>query len=151
MPLLAHEKSGDYDAVTDGPPFADLSTRQLRDVSHDTHLDLIYSKSPLHDRPPGSTPESIARYRKAMEQQNRTFAKIEILPNNIGYLKLNSFPDPSICQPAATALGGHLDPAIRGHPESGQRRMHLPFARSSTNTACRSTPQGCHSLAGARP
>ena len=31
--LLAHEKSGDDDAVTDGSTFADLLTRQMTDVS----------------------------------------------------------------------------------------------------------------------
>ncbi len=109
--LLAHEKDGDYDAVTDGRAFADLLTRQLRDVSQDMHLDLIYSQSPLPDRPPVLTPEGRARYRKALEQENCTFEKVEILPHNIGYLKLNSFPDPSICQPAATAAMTSLNHA----------------------------------------
>jgi 16S rRNA G966 N2-methylase RsmD len=27
------------------------------------------------------------------------------------------------------SLSGHLDPAIHGHPESGQRKWGLPFAR----------------------
>ncbi len=113
--LLAHEKNGDYDAVTDGPAFAALLAGQLRDVSHDAHLDLIYSQSPLHEGPPGPTTEGLARYRKAMEQQNCTFDKVEILPHNIGYLKLNSFPDPSVCQPAAgTAMASlsHADAII---------------------------------------
>jgi len=101
--LLAHEKNGDYGRVTDGADFADLLTGQLRDVSHDMHLDVLYSQNLLPDRPPGPTPEGLARYRNAMQQTNCTFEKVEILPHNIGYLKLNSFPDPSICQPTATA------------------------------------------------
>jgi hypothetical protein len=109
--LLAHEKNGDYDAVTAGPTFADLLTRQLRDVSQDTRLDVIYSPNPLPDRPPGPSPERLARYRKAMEQANCTFEKVEILPHDIGYLKLNSFPDPSVCQPAATAAMASLNRA----------------------------------------
>jgi len=38
-----------------------------------------------------------------LEQDNCTFKKVEILPNNIGYLKLNGFPDPSVCQATARA------------------------------------------------
>ena len=38
-----------------------------------------------------------------MEQQNCTFEKIQILPNNVGYLKLNSFPNTSVCRQKAVA------------------------------------------------
>ena len=101
--LLAYEKAGDYDAITDGSAFAALLTKQLRDVSHDLHLDVVYSKAPLPEHPTGPTPEGVARYRAAMEQQNCTFERVEILPHNIGYLKLNSFPDPSLCESTAKA------------------------------------------------
>jgi C-terminal processing protease CtpA/Prc len=107
--LLAHEKGGDYDAVTDGAAFGDLLTRQMRDVSRDRHLVVIYSKAATPDRPPGPTPEGLARYRKAMEQSNCTFEEVEILSHNIGYLKLNSFPDASICRPTATAAMASLN------------------------------------------
>ncbi len=108
--LLAHEKSGDDDAVTDGAAFAALLTRQLRDASHDLHLEVVYSQDPLPDRPPGPTPERMARYRAAMEQQNCTFEKVEmILPHHIGYLKLNSFPDPSTCESRARAAMASLN------------------------------------------
>ena len=38
-----------------------------------------------------------------MERTNCTFEKVEVLPNNIGYVKLNAFPDLSICQSTAAA------------------------------------------------
>jgi C-terminal processing protease CtpA/Prc len=38
-----------------------------------------------------------------MKQLNCTFEKVEILPHKIGYLKLNSFPDPGICGAIAHA------------------------------------------------
>jgi Peptidase family S41/N-terminal domain of Peptidase_S41 in eukaryotic IRBP len=109
--LLAHEKNGDYNAITDGAAFADLLSRQLRDVGHDQRIDVLYSPAPLPDRPPGPTPESLARYRKAMQQQNCTFEKVEILPHNIGYLKLNSFPEPSICGATAASAMASLNHA----------------------------------------
>lgn len=114
--LFAHEKRSDDDAVTDGGAFADLLTKQMRDVSHDRHLELSYSQDPLPasrfdalGRPLGPTPEDQARYRQMMEQGNCTFEKAEILAHNIGYLKLNSFPDPSICRPTAVAAMASLN------------------------------------------
>ena len=109
--LLAHEKSGDDDAATDGTVFADLLTRQIRDASHDMHLDMEYSRDILPEHPPEPTPEGLARYRKAMEEQNCMFRKVEVLPNNIGYLKLDFFPDTSVCRSTATAAMAALNDA----------------------------------------
>jgi Peptidase family S41/N-terminal domain of Peptidase_S41 in eukaryotic IRBP len=109
--LLAHEKNGDDDMATDGETFAVLLTRQMREVSHDTHLEVIYSRDALPDLTIGATPEELARYRKALEQDNCRFKKVEILSNNIGYLKLNAFPDPAVCQATATAAMASLNNA----------------------------------------
>jgi peptidase S41-like protein len=109
--LVAHEKSGDDDAVTDGASFAALLTRQMRDVSPDRHLTLDYSQAPLPQQPAAPTSESLARYREAMERENCTFEKVELLQHNIGYLKLNSFPDPSVCRRTATAAMATLNQA----------------------------------------
>jgi hypothetical protein len=109
--LLAHEKNGDDDEVTDGGAFADLLTKQIREVSHDMHLEVVYSQEPLPDLRPEPTAEDLARYRKALEQDNCTFKKAEILPHNIGYLKLNAFPDPSVCRVTATAAMASLNHA----------------------------------------
>ncbi len=106
--LLAHEKSGDDDAETDGEAFADLLTRQMRDVSHDRHLGVVYSRVKTPERPPVPTPEDLARYRKDMAQNNCTFEKIEILPRNLGYLKFNEFPDPPVCRPTVVAAMNRL-------------------------------------------
>ncbi|HVN17908.1 MAG TPA: S41 family peptidase [Dongiaceae bacterium] len=94
----------------EGAAFADLLTTQMRNVSHDPHLVVVYSSGPLpHIQAP--TPESIAGYRKALEEENCTFKKVEILQHNIGYLKLDSFPDPSICEPTARDAMARLNHA----------------------------------------
>jgi hypothetical protein len=107
--LLTHEKNGDYDSATSDGAFAELLTRQLRDVSHDMHLEVVYSQAAIPDRPPGPPPDALERYRKAMEEENCTFRKVEVLPHNIGYLKLDSFPDPSICRSTAVAAMASLN------------------------------------------
>lgn len=109
--LLAHQKHGDYGAVTDGRAFAALLTRELREVSRDLHLDVVYSETPLPDRPRAQTPEGRAQYRKALEQENCTFQKVEILPHNMGYIKLNSFPDLALCESTAAAAMATLNHA----------------------------------------
>ena len=48
-------------------------------------------------------------------QQNCAFEKVQVFPHNIGYLKLNWFPDVSVCQPtAANAMASlnHTDAII---------------------------------------
>jgi hypothetical protein len=109
--LLAHEKNGDYDAVASGEAFAGLLTKQMRDASQDMHLDVTYSRDPLPEQPQGSTAEGLARYREAIERDNCTFEKTEILPHHIGYLKLNSFPDVSVCAATARAEMNRLHDA----------------------------------------
>ncbi len=109
--LLAHEMNGDDDLVTDRGAFADLLIRQIRDVSHDMHLDVLYSPDPLPEHPAEPTPESLARYRNAIDQQHCMLEQVQILPHNIGYLKLNFFPDTSVCQATATAAMASLNHA----------------------------------------
>src|ERR1700723_1784593 len=109
--LLAHEKNGDDDAATQGEEFAGLLTAQMRAASHDMHLSIDYSADPLPNEPPGETAESLERYRKAMLQRNCMFRKVEILPHNVGYLKLDFFPDTSVCESTAKTAMASLNDA----------------------------------------
>jgi hypothetical protein len=109
--LSAHATAGDDDAAAGGAAFAALLTSQMRGVSGDMHLEVVYSQARLPDGPLQPTPEARARYRKELEQDNCAFRKVEILPHNIGYLKLDAFPDPSICRSTATAAMASLNGA----------------------------------------
>jgi hypothetical protein len=109
--IRVHEANGDDNEATDGPSFADLLTSQMRDVSHDKNVAVIYNAVKPSENTPAPTAEEVARYRKEMEQNNCTFEKITTLPHNIGYLKFNSFPDASICGPTATAAMAKLNHA----------------------------------------
>ena len=108
--LLAQEKNGADDAANTGAAFAALLTQQMRAVSNDTDLIVEYSAAPLPMKPV-PPPDAMARYRQAMLRQNCTIAKVETLPHNIGYLKLNSFPDTSICEKQAAAAMAALNHA----------------------------------------
>jgi hypothetical protein len=93
---------GRYDAAGDPQAFAALVTQDLRAASRDAHFEVVYSAQVLHVYAPPSEGESAA-YRSIMLQANCTFEKVTILPHNIGYLKLDAFPDPEVCGDAAIA------------------------------------------------
>jgi hypothetical protein len=109
--LLSHENSGDDDAATDGEVFADLLTRQMRDVSHDRSVMMVYNTATEPENPPAPSLEDVSRYRQEVEENNCTFEKVRILPHNIGYLKFNEFPDASICRTTVAAAMASLNKA----------------------------------------
>lgn len=112
--LKAHEARSDYNAISDGDAFAAQLTKDLQDVSHDKHLRVDFSpfKIPPRTEP---TPEDEVRFHRQMERDNCGFDKVEILPNNIGYVKFNAFMDASFCGPTVVAAMGfvaHTDAII---------------------------------------
>lgn len=112
--LKRHETEGEYDAISDGDAFAARLTKDLQDVSHDKHLRVDFS--PFKMRPQTEPkPEDVARFHQQMEHDNCAFDKVEILPNNIGYIKFHAFMDASFCGPtvvAAMAFVAHVDAII---------------------------------------
>jgi retinol-binding protein 3 len=112
--LRTHEKAGAYDAMIDGDVFAEQLTKDLQAVSHDKHLRVNFN--PYKTPPPGKpTPEDEARFHQQMEHDNCAFRKVEILPNNIGYIKFDGFMDASFCGPTVLAAMGfvaHTDALI---------------------------------------
>jgi len=112
--LRGNSTKGSYDKFTDGDAFAAQLTKDLREVSHDKHLSVAFNpfKTPPHSAP---TAEDNARYERQMEHDNCGFEKVEILPNNIGYIKFNVFMDASFCGPTVNAAMGfvsHTDALI---------------------------------------
>ncbi len=121
--VLAHQKAGEYDKITDGNTFADKLTDDMQAVSHDKHLHVNYAPfrmPPEHEG--GPSPEDEAQFRKAIEHDNCGFDKVEILPGNIGYVKFNMFAPPDICGPtvvAAMNFLAHVDAIIIDMRENG--------------------------------
>ncbi len=94
--LRQHLEQGSYDDVCDGELLAQMITEQLRAVSHDKHLRLIYQTdgvSSYIDDNEAYTSEEIERIRQ-QKQQNYGLKKIEILDGNIGYFQINKFVHP---------------------------------------------------------
>ncbi len=112
--LKAHEAKGDYDAILDGDAFAARLTKDLQEVSHDKHLRVDFSPFKIPPRT-DPNPEDEARFHQQMEHDNCAFDKVEILPNNIGYVEFDGFMDASFCGPTVVAAMGfvaHTDAII---------------------------------------
>jgi len=100
--LRAHESKGDYNAIADGDELASRLAAHLLEVSHDKHLAVFYNPYKFTAEPPPITFDQMEEDRKAMSR-DCGIRKLEILPNNIGYMKFDFFPDPMACGKTAAA------------------------------------------------
>lgn len=100
--LRAHEKNGDYNAITDGDEFASRLASDLLAVSHDKHLAIFYNPYKFATQPMALSFDEMTEERQAMAR-DCGIRKLEILPNNVGYMKFDFFPDPLACGKTAAA------------------------------------------------
>ncbi len=88
----------EYEAITSAEAFAKKLTEDLQSVSKDKHLRVRYSAQPFpvrkRDREPSEAEK--AEYESYMKRINFAFEKVERLPGNIGYIKLNNFFEPEL-------------------------------------------------------
>lgn len=109
--LLAHERQGDDDSAINVAEFGLLATKQMREATGSSELVLLYSTHNIPERTPGPPPTPSTAYREEALRVNCAFERTEMLPHNVGYLKLNTFPDISVCQSIATAAMAKLNNA----------------------------------------
>lgn len=89
--MRSQADKGEYDSITDGDVFAARLTKDLRAVSHDKHLGVSFSPFQIPERKGPPSAEEETRMHQQMERNNCFFQKVEILPNNIGYIKFDAF------------------------------------------------------------
>jgi len=105
--ILQNLANGKYDEINSYRAFGEKLTEDLRSVSNDKHIGVLYA------------PERIAMQKKAEADSNNTeldeyvrrmdeannynFKEIKILPGNVGYLKFNGFSNASLAGPTAVA------------------------------------------------
>ena len=111
MEKLARDnfKSGAYRDITSLPEFTRRLTEDFRSVSHDRHLGV--SPSDIRTQAEDDPEEQKRRqeqYLKQMRAGNYAFKKIELLPGNIGYLRLDGFVDAEHGGAAAVAAMNFL-------------------------------------------
>lgn len=139
--LLAADRAGKFDAMTDPDEFAKAVTGVLAESLHDKHLHLSYSADalpPQHDHKP--SPQQIAQIRAFYQSVNYGIEKVVRLPANIGYLDVRGFPPAApMGAPlmAAMNLLSHTDALIidvrnngGGHPEGVALLCSYLFSQS---------------------
>jgi hypothetical protein len=91
-------KNGEYDNVTSAKAFAEKLTTDLQSVSHDKHLRVRYSPVAIPVQQESSGPTDADKSRQATYEKfmNSAFQKVERMPGNVGYIKLDGFFDPEI-------------------------------------------------------
>lgn len=110
-------KRGDYAAVTSAEAFAAVLTKQLIAQTKDEHVEVLFMPGPVEpDNPPAFVPDPrkadpkrrIDRYGRsilAAHKENYGFGKSDRLANNIAYVKIDGFYDPTI---AASAVASEM-------------------------------------------
>jgi hypothetical protein len=107
--LRARLTRGAYDGYGNGASLALRLDRDLAEIARDKHLKLLYSLRRLPpDRPETEVPgkpsaEEIERERLELQERNCGFRKAEQLDGNIGYLRLDMFPNAELCRPTVAA------------------------------------------------
>jgi retinol-binding protein 3 len=107
--LRSRLAAGAYDSLAAAPELAEQLTTDLQSISRDLHLRVVFSPAP----PPGtaggpSAAEQAARQREQMRRDNYSFRKVELLPGNVGYLRLDGFSSAHLAGATAVAAMGLL-------------------------------------------
>ncbi len=98
--LLKNEQREDEKAEMDGGAFAFSLTKQLRDISHDKHLEVIYTPFKVPQGRQSAVANGAAHPSQERRSNNCGISDAKILAGNIGYLKVDAFSDPVDCRPS---------------------------------------------------
>lgn len=105
--LQRNLKNNVYDNIDDPRKFAETITSDMRSITRDKHLGLMFAPGMAEDLKTGGRAEDNPAIRKKYEEEmkniNYQFKKLEILPGNVGYLELTGFTDPSIAKETGAA------------------------------------------------
>ena len=99
-------KNKAYKDLTDLSQFTMKLTEDLREISHDLHLAIRFLPAETVTQDDVDTltdEEQLAQLRREREYNNYSFEKLERLPGNVGYLKMNGFNDANLAGPTAIA------------------------------------------------
>lgn len=122
--VRVRQKNKEYEAITSAQEFSKKLTEDLQAISRDKHLRVRFSPKPIPVRKERSEPtaEEKAEYESYMKRINFAFEKVERMPGNIGYIKLNNFFEPELgAETVAAAMNfvGNTDALIFDLRENG--------------------------------
>ena len=90
--VRAQVKRGAYSRIVSARGFADTLTRDLRAVSHDLHLEVVYQREVRDEVPDAEPSPQERRERRAFGRRvNFGLERVERMSGNVGYLEIRSF------------------------------------------------------------
>lgn len=105
-------KRGEYDGAATIAEFTMLLMDDLREVSRDLHLGVMFLPDEEIAKTAEGEEEEEARrseeMRERLRRENFRFKKVEILDGNVGYLRLDNFIDTALSGPTAVAAMNFL-------------------------------------------
>jgi hypothetical protein len=99
--LLSHERNGDDDSLTSATEFARVLTAQMRNATDDRDLEVLFSRRTIPERRSGLSASLPPGYADQIRRINCGFERVDVMAGNIGYVKLNTFGDISVCEATA--------------------------------------------------
>lgn len=123
--LRRQQRSGVYARLTDPAAFARALTGAIQAVNPDRHIEILPPEPATREADASSAPQSRAErldWAYRLRRRNYDFVRVQRLPGNIGYLRLDSFPPPEVAAPtaaAAMAFLKHSDALIIDLRENG--------------------------------
>ncbi|UCF39853.1 MAG: S41 family peptidase [Gemmatimonadota bacterium] len=108
--VRAQLADGAYDELPTVADLAQALTRDLRSISHDRHLGVVYAPPDIVARMSAERDEDeIEREeREAAARANYLFKRVEILQGNVGYLRFDQFAPAEWAGPTAVAAMNFL-------------------------------------------
>jgi hypothetical protein len=102
--IRARSDKQEYDSITSAKDFAKKLTADLREVSHDKHLGVMFFREGAREPSRGGpSADEIAAQRPFMEKLNFGFEKVERMQGNIGYVEIRGFVPPAMGGETASA------------------------------------------------
>jgi retinol-binding protein 3 len=91
--LEGRAQAGEYDSIVSAQGLARRLTRDLRSVSHDLHLQVVYDAKGVQDEGSGGKPSPADQSQRKLygRRINWGMERVERLNGNVGYLQIRSF------------------------------------------------------------
>jgi len=103
--LRKNLKAGTYDRISNPEEFAARLTNDLRMVTKDRHLAVIFGPQRIAQmRCDTIYGESLPEVIRARQRDNFGFRKVELLPGNVGYIDFRMFDNPQLPGAGAAAV-----------------------------------------------
>jgi Periplasmic protease len=102
------DAKGEYKEIDSAKKLSAKLTEDLRAVSHDKHLRVIYSHEPIPTESSEPTAEDRRKRERFARSNNHGFERVERMAGNVGYLKFNGFTSPEQGAETVTAAMNFL-------------------------------------------